>query len=128
MGVTFNDTEINDLDGVRIRNVTPARPSYTRHKVQIPGKPGSYDFGNSQPQDFAITVSVIVVANDRFQLRARINSLFDALEGKGDLITDGISVQAKVYEPVIMEENITGNVARGDIVFECDATEVEEND
>ena len=122
MGVEFNDTKLEGLDGVRISNVTPARPSYTRHKVQIPGKVGSYDFGNNQSQDYTITVSVIVVGSTREQLRTRITGLFNALEGKGTLKSDSIDVEAQVYDPVVMEENVVGNVARGDIVFECDAT------
>ena len=122
MSVTFNGQDLSALNGVRITGVSPARPSYTRHKVAIPGKPGSYDFGNNQKEDYAINVNVIVVADNRSDLRTRINALFAALDGKGLLVSDGISCQAQVYDNVSFDENMAGNVARGNIVFECDSS------
>ncbi len=122
MSVTFNGQDLSALDGVRITNVTPARPSYTRHKVSIPGRPGSYDFGNAQAEDYAISVGITIVASGRVQLRARINALFAALDGKGALVASGISCQAQVFDNVTFDESMAGTAARGNITFECDST------
>ncbi len=122
MSVTFNGQDLSALDGVRITNVTPARPSYTRHKVSIPGRPGSYDFGNNQAEDYAISVGITIVASGRAQLRSRIDGLFTTLDGKGTLTTTGISCEAQVFDVVTFDENMAGTVARGTIIFECDST------
>ena len=122
MAVTFDGTDLTTLAGVTIDDVSQARPSYTRNKVQIPGKAGSYDFSNNQAEDYDITVSAIVQASDRATLRTRVNALFAALDGKGTLVSDGISVQAQVYGSVVVDENLYGNVARCTITFECDAS------
>ncbi len=121
MSVTFNSQDLSALDGVRITNVTPARPSYARHKVAIPGRPGSYDFGNAQAEDYAISVGITIVASGRSELRTRIDGLFTALDGKGTLTTTGISCEAQVFDVVTFDENMAGTVARGTIIFECDS-------
>ena len=121
MSVTFGTTDLSTLDGVKIIRVTPVRPSYTRHKVSIPGKPGGYDFGGNEPEDYEIIVDVMVTADSRTDLRTRINALFAALDGKETLTSGGISCSAQVYNEISMDENVTGRLARGTIVFECDA-------
>ncbi len=122
MSVTFGGTDLTTLAGVKITRVAPTRPSYTRHKVSIPGKPGSYDFGGNQPEDYEIIVDVLVTADSRSDLRTRINALFTALDGKKTLTADGIFCEAQVYSEISMDEHVTGRWARGTIVFECDST------
>ncbi len=124
MSVTFGSQDLTDLDGVKITGVTfPVHLPQTRHKVKIPGMDGSYDFGNNTAEDYEIIVSVLVEADNRAELRTRIISLGNALDGKEALsIDDGpTSIQAQVYDGVSLDENMAGTVARGSIVFECDA-------
>lgn len=113
------------VEGIRITNIVrPARPSYERNKVVIPGKDGSYDFGNNRKEDFLVTVEVVIVASSAAELRTKIKALSSYLDGKGALVfsDDPTTVyQAQVYDEVPMTGDATARWARGIIAFECDA-------
>lgn len=119
----------NDLDsvivGAKVLKISrPARPKYERNKVVIPGKDGSYDFGNNRKEDFLVTVEVLITGGTAQALRLNLRFLSTYLDGKGDLtFSDDPSTvyQAQVYDEVSTREDATARWARCLITFECDA-------
>lgn len=122
--VTFKGVSLRStIEDIRVTNITrPARPSYERNKVIIPGKDGSYDFGNSRREDFMISVEVVITANSASELQTKVSSLASFLDGKGALMfSDSSQVyQAQVYDEVAVSGDATARWARCLIVFECD--------
>jgi predicted phage tail component-like protein len=124
--LTFKGTSLRQaVPGVRITNIIrPARPPYERNKVVIPGRDGSYDFGNNRKEDFLITVEVVIEADSAKNLQTRIGTLSTFLDGKGNLVfSDNPSkvYTAQVYDEVAMAGDATARWARSLIIFECDA-------
>lgn len=115
----------NEIPDSRIINIIrPIRPSYERNKVVIPGKDGTYDFGNNRKEDFLITVEIAVEAESASQLQDRLALLATFLDGKGNLyFSDAPTViyTAQVYDTVTSAGDPTARWSKGLIVFECDA-------
>lgn len=124
--LTFKGASLRtSVPGISITGIArPARPSYERNKVVIPGKNGTYDFGNNRKEDFLITVEVVIEADSAKNLQTRIGTLSTFLDGKGNLVfSDNPSkvYTAQVYDEVVMAGDATARWARGLVVFECDA-------
>ena len=102
----------------------PVMKPVTRHKVEIPGRAGSWDFGGGVARDFTITVQLTIVGGNSGQVIACSRAIASALAGKkalifGDDLTQ--SYQAQVYEMVMQEQLGVGSAVRATIIFECDA-------
>jgi len=124
--LTFKGASLRtSVPGISITGIArPVRPSYERNKVVIPGKNGTYDFGNNRKEDFTVSVEVVIKADSAAQLQTRIKSLGVFLGGKGPLMfsDDPATIyQAQVYDEVPATGDATARWARSLIIFECDA-------
>lgn len=127
---TFGGTDINTQapEGVQIiieEINRPLRKPVTKHKIEIPGKAGSWDFGGGVAQDYTIEVK-ITIAGDHDAVLECARNIDSFLDGKETLIfTDepAESHEAQVYEGIILEDDPRNgsNVATATITFECDA-------
>jgi predicted phage tail component-like protein len=113
------------VEGARITNISrPARPPRERNKVIIPGKDGSYDFGNNRIEDFLVSAEIVITATSASELQTKIQALSAFLDGKGGLVfSDAPSTvyQAQVYDEVAVVGDTTARWGRALVVFECDA-------
>ena len=127
-GGTSTTHDITDVatTGTRIvvSNVyRPLRQSVTRHKVEIPGKTGSWDFGGGVRRDYSISVDLIIVASKSSDVTACATALETALEGKENLIfSDSTSMvhTGQIFSEITMTPEGSGNIARATLEFECD--------
>ena len=112
---------------IRISNVyRPIKKSVTRHKVEIPGRFGSWDFGGGVERDYQIKVGLIITANTVAQIMPCVDAIDAALRGKDTLVFSDSTTkthQAQVYSASILTPEGPGNIARATINFECDATD-----
>ena len=102
----------------------PLKKNLTRHKVEIPGRFGSWDFGGGGGRDYTIKVGLIITANTAAQVMTCVDSLDYALRGKESLIFSDSTTkthQAQVFSAVMLTPEGSGNVVRATINFECDA-------
>lgn len=120
-----SESLINAIEEAKITNISrPVRPAYERNKVVIPGRDGSYDFGNNRKEDFLIIVELVVIGISAENLQNKLESLSGYLEGKGELyFTDAPTKKynAQVYDEVSAAGDATARWARVLVAFECDA-------
>ena len=123
--ITFKGVGLRStIPGIRITKITrPARPPRERNKVVVPGRDGSYDFGNNRKEDFLIYVEVVLEAKSASELQNKTEVLAGYLDGKGTLtFSDSNQVyRAQVYDELVLAGDATARWARGLVVFECDA-------
>ena len=103
----------------------PLRQSVTRHKVEIPGRRGSWDFGGGERRDYSISVDMIIVAEKTTQVMACVDAIEYALDGKKTLIFSDSTAKVhtgQIFSEITLTPDGTGNIARATIEFECDAT------
>ena len=103
----------------------PLRKPVTRHKVEIPGRAGAWDFGGGVARDYIISVRLTIVGDHDKVLECASN-IDGFLDGKETLIFDDdptVTYQARVFEGIMLEDDPQhdNNLARATIVFECDA-------
>jgi len=126
---TFGTTDIKTVatTGTEIlinRIERPVMKPVTRHKVEIPGRAGSWDFGGGVARDFTITVQLTIAGGNSGQVMVCARAIETALEGKKALVFSDDATktfQAQVYEMVMQEQLGVGSAVRATIVFECDA-------
>ena len=126
---SWNATNIQDLaaTGVEIlvRDLSfPLRQAISRHKVEIPGRAGSWDFGGGVKQDYNITIVIAVVGKDIDNIMTTLDSLEAALTDKGDLVLSfkpNVTHKAKIYDEIPVDLEGPGGVALVELNFECDA-------
>ncbi len=127
---TFKGSDISTAEttGTEIlvtRIARPLMPPVTRHKVEIPGRAGAWDFGGGVERDFLIPVDITIVAQHSSQIMPCQRKIADTLAGKGSLIFSddtGQTYNAQVFEGIMPEPVGAGNVVRATIIFECDAS------
>ncbi len=125
--LTLDDTDITTVApaGTQIVVATiqrPLRPPMTRHRVAIPGRAGSWDFGVDVQQDYTITVELVLTAEDSEGLVECAAAVAAELDGEMDLVFDDdedTTHTARVYEQVNVETEGVPFAARVTIVFEC---------
>ena len=103
----------------------PLRKAYTRHKVEIPGRTGRWDFGGGVARDYIVSVDMIITASRSSDVQATAAAISTALNAKQAIIfSDSTSVThtAQVFSEIRLKPQPPGNVARTTIDFECDAT------
>ena len=109
-----------------ITNITrPVRKPVTRHKLEIPGRKGSWDFGGGVVRDFRITVNMAITANASSNLIPCAEAVSSALDGKHTLYfsdSTALTYEAQTYSEISFLTEGNGDVGRATIVFECDAT------
>lgn len=125
---SFKGTEVTTIiSNIIIPDVRrPLRPSYTRRKIEIPGRDGSWDFGPGNTRDFNIEVDVTIVGEDSSDLMSKMRSLSNFLSGKGALVFSDdldITYQAQVFTQVMPQRRVFSYAQSGTIIFECDAGE-----
>jgi hypothetical protein len=114
--------------GVTIRVTNVYRPlikSYTQHRVEIPGRTGSWDFGGGVQRDYTISVDLALTASKSSNIMATAAAIATLLQGKkGSLIfsdTTSVTHTAQIYDEIRLVPEGPG-VARATLNFECDAT------
>lgn len=121
---TAIDTKVNITSLDR-----PLKKPQTRHKVEIPGRAGSWDFGGSVERDYLIDVDFVIVGEDSAGVMTRagnIETFFETTNETEELIFDDstdVVHNAQVYEAIELSPEGPGNIARGTITFECQAYE-----
>jgi len=131
MATTFywNDTDIRDKapqnTEIIISNIyRPLRKPVTRHKVEIPGRAGSWDFGGGVEMDFPVSVDIVITANDSAGVMSCAAAIEGELTGKGALKfsdRETVTYQAQTFSEITLTPEGAGNIARATIEFECDA-------
>ena len=110
---------------IRIGNIyRPLMKPYTRHKVEIPGRAGAWDFGGGVVRDYAVSVNFIITGPRSSDVQATAAAMTSALSTKQTIVfSDATSVAhtAQVYNAVQLTPDGAGNVARARIDFECDS-------
>lgn len=125
---TWDGEDIKDQApaGAHVRVNSVYRPliyPVTRHKIQIPGRAGSWDFGGGVKQDYEITVDITIFGDTEEAVMDCVEVLSDFLSGKKDLIFSDkpdVTHTAEIYQGASLTHEGWGNVVRGTIVFECD--------
>lgn len=90
MVVKFKEVDLSSIEvsGAKLFITTVTRPirkARTSHRLQIPGRPGTWDFGPGVEQDYTITVEAYMMAPTPEARMALANVLDTVLTGKGDL-------------------------------------------
>ena len=113
---------------LNITNLTrPLKKPQTKHKIEVPVRVGSWDFGGSVERDYLIDVDFVIVGEDSAGVMARAKNIaefFESTNETEELIFDdstGITHNAQIYEPIQLSPEGPGNVARSTITFECQA-------
>lgn len=133
--VTFswNDTDIKDYavtgTEITIREYSfPLRKAITKHKVQIPGRAGSWDFGGGVEQDYNIRIVIAIIGDDVDKIMETADLLETAFSDKGELILSfrpNVIHYAKIYDEIPMDLEGPGGVGVVELNFECDAQQGE---
>ena len=131
MALTFYwSTVETDITGVAttgtkiiLSNVyRPLRKPVTRHKVEIPGRPGAWDFGGSVERDYKITVDLIITASKSSDVMACAEAIDSTLDGREPLYfsdSTGTVHRAQIFSEITLTPEGLGNVARATLEFEC---------
>ena len=130
---TFGGTDITSVattgTEIKINNIyRPLRNSVTRHKVEIPGKAGSWDFGGGVERDYTVTVDMTIVGGSVAQVMTCADAIDEALDGKEFLIFSDAPVKkhlAQIYSEITLSPKGSGNVVRATLKFECDGGPIE---
>jgi len=126
--VTFQESSLRaTVPGIYVNDVVrPARPPYERNTVVIPGRNGTYDFGNNRKEDFDVEVEVTVTGASAAEVQTRVAQLTTWLEGKGTLVfsdASTVTYEAAVYDEVRLTGDASGRWVRGIIVFHCEGSD-----
>jgi len=119
----IDDTEVNNTD-LLVRSVDrPVREEITRHKIEIPGRHGSYDFGGGVRRDYNVTVNLIILAYTEEEIDTRINKIRNLLKGSKELIFSDSEIihKAQIFESFSYDISGVGGSAEISIVFDCNA-------
>ena len=103
----------------------PLRKAYTRHKVEIPGRAGAWDFGGGVARDYTISVDMIITASRSSDVMATAAAIQTKLDTKQSIwFSDSTGTRhiAQVFSEIMLTPEPPGNVARLTVDFECDAT------
>jgi hypothetical protein len=124
----YTDIKTMSTTGVTIHVTNVYRPlikSYTRHKVEIPGRTGSWDFEGGVQRDYDISVDLAITATRSSSIMATAAAIATLLQGKKDWLifsdTTGTTHTAQIYDEIRLVPEGPG-VARATLNFECDAT------
>lgn len=127
---TSTNNDIKDVapsgSEIRIANVyRPLRKPVTRHKVEIPGRVGSWDFGGGVERDYTVSVDLIITGDRSSDVMACAEAVDTFLTGKEPLVfsdSTGTTHQAQIFSEITLTPEGPGNVARATLEFECDAS------
>lgn len=128
-GVDIRTLAANGTE-ILIRGIQfPLRQAITRHKVQISGRDGSWDFGGGDKQDYYIVATIAIIGNDIDDIMVTAATLKSAFASRGDLVLSflpEVTHNAMVYDEIPMQIEGPGGVAEIEVNFECDALPDEE--
>jgi len=136
MATTFYwSTAQTDITGVAptnseiiISNVyRPLIKPMTRHRVEIPGRVGSWNFEGGVARDYTISVDLIITgarSSDIQACAAQIENTLSDNKPQPLVFSDstGTTHQAQIYSEITLTPEGPGNVARATLEFECDAS------
>ena len=129
----FNNVDIQTLATTGIIKIgiidisRPARPEYVTRKLEIPGRNGSWDFGQGAKKDFEISVTIRVIADNMTNATAAVKALDTFFTGGkkalvfSDDTTKTYQAQVNTIVPVTRSRELGGNIADAQITFNCDA-------
>jgi len=103
----------------------PLRKPVTRHKVEIPGRRGSWDFGDGVERDYTVSVDLTIVATNSAGVMECAAAVDTFLNGKEDFyFTDstGTIHKGQIFSEIDLTPEEPGNVARATLIFECHNT------
>ena len=103
----------------------PLRKPVTRHKVEIPGRKGSWDFEGGVERDYTVSVDLTITADRSSNVMACASAVGTFLAGKEDFyFTDstGTTHTGQIFSEVDLTPEEPGNVARATLIFECHNT------
>jgi len=103
----------------------PLKKPFTRHKVEIPGRTGSWDFGGGVQRDFNVSVDLTITAAKTTQIMACANAIDTLLVGKKDFYFSDSSSMAytgQIFSGIDLTPELPGNVVRATLIFECAAS------
>ena len=126
---TFGGTDIKTIasTGTEIIITSIKRPlkrPTTRHKVEIPGRPGAWDFGGGVARDYIVSVEIIIIGETSSKMLECARAIDTLLTGKDALVFSDdptVTHQAQVFEGITLEPQKVSFIARATIIFECDA-------
>ena len=107
----------------------PAICPRTRHKVKIPGRPGTWDFPGSVMEDYTVSVELAIIGDTMalaVECAEEVRGLVQGQKGALVFSDSDREHEAEVYDAVSMHHEGAGNIIRASITFECDAKEEEE--
>ena len=127
--VTFDGTDITSVattgTEIIIGNISrPLRKPVTRHKVEIPGRAGSWDFGGGVERDYTVSIDITITGGTTTQIMTCAAALDTLLDGKGDLVfsdSPAVTHSAQIYSQIMLNPEGAGKIARATLQFECDA-------
>jgi predicted phage tail component-like protein len=111
--------------GISAKTVTrPLLPTLTARKLTIPGRSGSYDFGDNVFEDRIIEVELRYIGTSFNELRSRartISAWLSGYSGKKNLIFDDEAAKyyvAKIYSSIGLSNLFT--IGECKVQFECE--------
>ena len=128
--VTFNGTNITTAaSGTVVMVVSsvsrPARKPMRRRRLTIPGRAGSWDFGNPVGEDYQVSVSGHIVAETSADVQATGLALAALLDGKHDLVVSdqpSVTHTAQVFSEIKLSPRPgRSRMVDIEITFDCDA-------
>ena len=102
----------------------PFKKAVTRHKVEIPGRKGSWDFGGGVERDYTIMAELFIKGDTSANVMACAEALATFLKGKEELIFSDAPTTvhvAEVYDEIPMDYEMDIRLGSITVVFECDA-------
>ena len=124
----YTDITTTATTGARIviKNVhRPLRVGYTRHKLEIPGRTGSWDFGGGVARDYMVTVDMIIIGSRSSDVMATAAAVETALNAKQEIVfsdSTDVTHTAQIFSEIQLTPEGAGNIARATIEFECDSS------
>ena len=120
-GFTFNSIHSSEFN-LTMRSIDRTTlPPLRKREVMVPGKHGTYDFGNNKYDNRIIQIECFLKADNLPQLRQRVRSVAGWLKDKGQLMFDDEQDKfyiGRLYNQIPLEQITTNGIIS--LAFECE--------
>lgn len=120
-GFTFNSTHSSEYN-LTLRSVDRTTlPPLRRRELLVPGRHGTYDFGNNKYDNRIIQIECFLKADSLSQLRQRVRSVAGWLKDKGQLMFDDEQDKfyiGRLYNQIPLDQITTNGIIP--LAFECE--------
>lgn len=121
--VKFSQLPLTNAETLIVSVDRPQIKSRTIHRVSIPGRAGSYDFGGGVEQDYTIKIAIKVLGKNQAAVEPALNAIAAYFSGKKALVFDDtptVTHTAQIYDEISAK---TEGVATAtiEVIFYCDA-------